>query len=150
MKQPYYLDKKFTERFFSRVIQTNECWIWIGYKNYDGYRTVNCGVKNNRTHRVSWEIFNKKSVPGGLSILHFCDNPPCVNPSHLKLGTQIENVQDMVRKKRFNTVVKGGDLAPSKKLNSSIVAQIRLLISQKANQYDIAKKFKTSQANISL
>lgn len=72
------------------------CWVWTGGKTRHGYGKT--GTRNG-THRISWEIHNGP-IPDGLHVLHRCDNPPCVNPSHLFLGNHADNVRDMASKGR--------------------------------------------------
>lgn len=86
------------DRFFSRVHKTDGCWIFTGSKDSCGYgllRNGNC----SRAHRVSWEI-HFGEIPKHLSVLHVCDNPPCVRPDHLFLGTAKENSDDKIKKGR--------------------------------------------------
>lgn len=80
------------------VGEPDECW---PAKNTvkDGYGQVRLGAKMVRAHRLAWTMFNGP-IPDGLNVLHACDNPACCNPAHLWLGTQRDNVQDMLRKKR--------------------------------------------------
>lgn len=96
--------KSIEVRFWKYVKKTDSCWLWIGAKRDQkrGYGTIvdNTG-KNFRAHRVSWEMHNGQ-IPDGLFVLHKCDNPSCVNPDHLFLGTQTDNMQDMLRKNRGN------------------------------------------------
>jgi len=89
-------------RFWSKVkvAGSNECWLWQAGTNDQGYGTFRLG-NMNRAHRVSFEITNGP-IPEGLDVLHTCDNPPCVNPHHLWLGTNLDNVIDRETKQRGN------------------------------------------------
>ena len=77
------------------------CWMWTGALAGRGYGKLrDVGVRRLLyAHRVSWEVTNGP-VPDGFCVLHQCDNPACVNPSHLWVGTKKDNTQDMVRKGR--------------------------------------------------
>lgn len=79
-----------------------ECWLWTGAKNKDGYGSVGMGNgKTELAHRAVWlELVG--SIPAGKYVLHTCDNPSCVRPDHLWLGTQADNVADCARKGRRN------------------------------------------------
>lgn len=79
-----------------------KCWIWTANSSTRGYGVINKDGDNCRAHRVSWEISNGP-IPDGLCVLHSCDNPPCVRPSHLFLGTVQDNSLDMVSKGRAVT-----------------------------------------------
>lgn len=87
-------------RFWRSV--TKGCWIWTGHKNNKGYGMI--GKAGSSTdfwliHRVSW-VIHRGPIPDGLCVLHRCDNPLCVNPDHLFLGTKKDNTQDMIAKRR--------------------------------------------------
>lgn len=80
------------------------CHVWTGAKTDKGYGLIEVAGKTRRAHRVAYETF-KGAIPAGLLILHRCDNPSCVNPEHLRAGTQAENMQEMVAKGRQRVVI---------------------------------------------
>ncbi len=92
------------ERFFPKIafIPFHTCWEWMGTKNRGGYGSFlhSYQVKKG-AHQISWEI-HYGPIPSGLCVLHKCDNPGCVNPEHLFLGTKRDNTLDMVKKRRHN------------------------------------------------
>jgi hypothetical protein len=98
------LNKDFERRFWRLVepmMDDRGCWEWIGSRNDRGYGQV-YAVPPSRpmlAHRASWTI-NVGAIASELCILHRCDNPPCVNPAHLFLGTRVDNNRDMREKKR--------------------------------------------------
>ncbi len=82
-------------RFWSYVDKSNECWEWILPSKRGGYGLF--GMKTTKqygAHRISWILHNQKPVPIGMLICHHCDNPSCVNPAHLFLGTYSDNNRD--------------------------------------------------------
>ena len=87
------------ERFFSKVQKTDACWIWIGRINKGGYGEFD-SYQTRLAHRAMWELFHEEQIPPGMCILHHCDNPKCVNPRHLFLGTHQDNVADKTKKGR--------------------------------------------------
>ena len=93
-----------SDRFWSKVNKTTSCWIWTGskqlHRKYDaGYGYFSTAAKVVYAHRYSWEL-HFKSIPKGICVLHKCDNTLCVNPSHLFLGTHLDNSKDKYAKKR--------------------------------------------------
>jgi hypothetical protein len=70
-----------------------------GYGQIGG--TVDGRQERKYAHRLAWELANNRPVPDGLVVMHSCDNPRCVNPSHLSVGTQSQNIHDSIRKGRF-------------------------------------------------
>lgn len=89
---------------------TEECWTWTGARNRVGYGLFWGRIEKRwlRAHRVSWEMANGP-IPDGLFICHHCDNPPCVNPGHLFLGTQKDNMADCAAKGRVVSNLPAGD-----------------------------------------
>jgi hypothetical protein len=88
-----------TERFWAKVKKTDICWTWKGSRNGDGYGHFFFNGRVMLAHRVVWTMANG-AIPDGLQVLHKCDNPPCVRPDHLFLGTQLDNLADMEKKGR--------------------------------------------------
>lgn len=90
----------FEDRFWARVEKTDRCWVWNG-SLFSGspYGQVKQNGKTKQVHRVSWEL-HFGAIPDGLCVCHKCDNPPCVRPDHLFLGTNHDNVMDSVMKGR--------------------------------------------------
>jgi|JI9StandDraft_1071089.scaffolds.fasta_scaffold50948_3 hypothetical protein len=95
-------DSKTTERFWAKVDIRNQedCWPWLGSLNRpNGYGCFRILGKTKGAHRVSFEM-RFGEIANGLFVMHTCDNPPCVNPNHLILGTNHDNVLDRMRKQR--------------------------------------------------
>lgn len=77
-----------------------DCWIWQESLNADGYGIIKYHQKTYRVYRVMWERLHGREIPKGKSALHRCDTPACMNPHHIFIGTQIDNIRDMVSKGR--------------------------------------------------
>lgn len=110
------------DRFWNKVKRggSNECWPWTGSRDHDGRGQFAMHDKSPfRAPRIAWMI-TRGPIPDGMCVLHKCDNPPCCNPAHYFLGTQLDNIQDMIAKGRNSTK---GYFQP--KLTTSQVIEIR-------------------------
>lgn len=103
------------------------CWTWIASKCPRGYGRLGTKVGHRivqtKAHRLSYEIAHGVTPPADLVVMHLCDNPSCVNPRHLALGTQAENVADMFSKGRQKP--RNGEASPHAKLTDSDVLALR-------------------------
>ena len=150
MPKGHYVRTKFrpiAERLFARVHKTRGCWIWTGSCGQAGHgqimadRNIGPSRRLRQTHRVSWEI-HYGPIPDGLCVLHKCDNPACVRPDHLFIGTKADNTADMLGKQRE---ARGVDL-PQAKLTEKQVLEIR---ASDAPQRELARRYSVSQPAIS-
>ena len=89
--------------------QETDCLEWQKYKNTSGYGTIKVDGQMLLAHRVAYSFFIGP-IPQGMCVLHSCDNPKCVNPKHLWLGTNYDNVQDKVKKGRAGAKLKPKDI----------------------------------------
>lgn len=113
----------------------NGCWEWQAAFNH-GYGWFSVSrLKAKNAHRVSYELYVGK-IPSGMFVCHKCDNRKCVNPAHLFLGTNADNMHDMAVKGRANRPT--GERHPRARLNEEMVKEIRLGFS---STKDLAKRF---------
>lgn len=126
------------KRFWDKVKKTDQCWLWLGGKDKKGYGKFSVGPSHKEdgtrrnsmvsAHRFSYELEGGSipSGPGfhGVCVLHSCDNPSCVRPSHLFLGTNADNVHDMDTKGRRITVAKKGSGHANAVLDEDSVKEI--------------------------
>lgn len=138
-------------RFWSKVDPTSPflgCWSWAACVNPAGYGILRWQQRAQLAHRVAWSMLCG-TIPDGLCVLHRCDNPRCVNPAHLFLGTQAENVHDMDAKgRRVNRPVYGAS-HHNAKLTDAAVEQIRARRAVGQKQAQIAEAFGVAQVTIS-
>jgi len=127
-------------RFYSKVDRTpapKGCHLWTATVGSHGYGQIEVDGKVELAHRIAWELKNNGPVPDGQCVLHHCDNPPCVNPNHLFLGTNADNVRDRDKKNRQAR----GEQLPQHKLTDDDVRQIRRDYADDMTPKEIAKKF---------
>lgn len=100
-----------SDRFWSKVSrgETGECWTWTGCTNAEGYGRIFTKESVQNAHRVSWKIANG-DIPRDLVVRHRCDNPSCVNPDHLELGTHADNARDKAIRRRTKRKVSDADV----------------------------------------
>ena len=135
-------------RFWASVVKTPACWLWTRRLNKDGYGQMKpTGNRiDQHAHRISWQLHNG-TIPDGLKVLHHCDNPPCVNPAHLFLGTDKDNSDDMMRKGR-NRPLRGEQNAASK-ISVRDVMEIRRRRTCGETLDSLARAFNVSDVTIS-
>jgi len=134
------------DRFFAKVDVSGECWIWLGKKNDDGYGELQIDLRIEKAHRFAYRL-GKGEIPAGMEVCHQCDNPACVRPSHLFLGTHSDNMRDMVSKGRDRQPRKRGQDHGAAKLTNAQAAAIR---SDKRAQSAIAREYGVSQTLVSM
>lgn len=140
------------ERFWSKVDKKSEeeCWLWTGGKTTAGYGVIGSEGRKRKqimATRAIWEML-RGPIPPGYHVCHNCptgDNPSCVNPNHLFLGTPDDNMKDKVKKGRQNR----GESTPSSKLTDDQVREIkRAYREEKARASDMARKYGVSSSAI--
>jgi predicted XRE-type DNA-binding protein len=146
----YDYTPKDVDRFWSKVDKSagpDDCWIWNGNKNKQGYGRVWWNGKLHAAHRVAYEL-SFGGMPPELDVCHKCDNPSCCNPSHFFLGTNKDNMHDMIRKGR--NVSSPGEKNALSKLTDEIVSEIQRQYSTgEANQMELARMHGVAQSQIS-
>lgn len=142
-------------RFWSKVYkdgpiiipELGSCWMWTSTRNKAGYGVIGISQKNYLTHRLSWEIQNG-TIPKDLLVLHKCDNPSCINPEHLFLGTDADNVCDKMNKGRHRK--RSGEATGTAKVTKEQVIEIRERFAQGGIHHSqIAKEFGLSRMAVS-
>ena len=130
-------------RFWSLVDRSKAkaCWPFRGYVASHGYGQFTFGLERVRAHRFSW-LVSRGEIPAGQNVCHRCDNPRCVNPSHLYLGTQAANMHDALRKGRKKAW-------GQQKLDAEQVLSIRAQTVQGVPQKDIAAAFGIARNTVS-
>lgn len=128
--------------FFDHVMPIPECgcWIWMkGWGNND-YGKIWLRGKTVSAHRISWELTHGP-IPEGLNVLHKCDVPPCVNPDHLFLGNDSDNIQDALKKGRFAL----GERSGKSKLSA---IQAKAILTEQGTYAQIANKYGIEETTV--
>lgn len=129
-------------------VKESGCWEWRGkIQSSTRYGRVSLGVRANRqdyAHRVAWMLANGP-IPRGGVVRHTCDNPPCVNPAHLLIGTRQDNIQDMVDRRRHNH----GERHNWAVLTDAQVAEIRAAVASGRIHKDVAEEYGISRGHVS-
>lgn len=139
-----------SDRFWSQVDRQadNECWRWRGARGSGGrYGAFWLAGRTVSAHRAAFEL-SGGTIPANMVVMHTCDNTLCVNPLHLQIGTQLDNIKDRDQKKRTAT----GDRASVRqraKLSKSNVRQIRLLRRMGMSRKLVADKFEICEKHVS-
>ena len=133
-----------------RIQQPGDCWLWQGSTNWGGYGLFKFRGKDQGAHRVAW-ILTVGEIPAedgyhGTCVLHACDTPSCVNPRHLSLGTQKDNIAEREVRNRGNRPAKVNNQL---RWTEDDIREIRRLHKDGIKQVDIAKRFQTSRGTIS-
>ncbi|QIN93650.1 HNH endonuclease [Gordonia phage DumpsterDude] len=146
--------KSLAERFWAKVDkdgpvirpELGKCWVWTGATKDGGYGVIRPSGQRSgppaKAHRVSAE-FAGMDVAGRF-VLHACDNPPCVNPAHLRPGAPIDNVEDMVSRGRQGR----GETSGTNKLTGDQVSEIRELVAAGMLHREVAERFGVARSNV--
>lgn len=127
------------KNFWAKVSKTDSCWLWTAAKTTKGYGSLTLFHKPHRAHQVSWKL-HFGDIPRGLFVCHKCDVKTCINPDHLFLGTNGDNVRDAASKNRLRV----GDRHPQAKLTGQEVQDIRALLKDGHKGIDISRVYGVS------
>ena len=124
------------------------CWIWIGSRDKDGYGTVRFRGGYTRVHRVRMILDVGRPLAVSEFVCHRCDNPPCVNPAHLWIGSNRANQLDASAKGRSRGKVRTGQDNHASKLTPDGVRLVRVLLNEGLGCGEIARRFRVTPAAI--
>lgn len=139
-------EERFRQNY--HINEVSGCWNWIGKVDRDGYGKfyVDATRPDMFSHRYAWELFMGKVLQPEQIVLHLCDNRRCLNPKHLKIGTRMENVQDMLDKQRNPK----GEIIGNSRLSEEEVVYIKhkLAVGEKTGK-QLADEFNISESTVS-
>ena len=145
------------DRVLEKIVRIpfSGCWVFMGATNGFGYGIVGTGGRgapNDRAHRITYRHFCGE-IPSGMFVCHRCDVPSCCNPDHLFLGTNQDNVRDMISKGRNSPPPRNrhvvGSVHPGSKLTEDQVVHIREAYSRGVKQKDLAQQYGVVHQTIS-
>lgn len=149
------LNEKQVAAFFSKTKRVGDCLVWTACKNSDGYGQFMAHPKLWSSHRLAWTLTHG-SIPSGMHVLHKCDNPSCIEPKHLFLGSHADNMRDAWVKGRktmsesflrYANSAKPGEKNGRAKLTRQQVEEIRRC---GGRQKEVAAKFGVSKSAVSM
>ncbi len=134
------MDGEFLYCFWSQVdVQVeNGCWDWIGSRSKAGYGRFSYKGFHCYAHRMAWMIANCQEIPNGIVVRHECDRVQCVNPGHLLLGTELENVRDYIE--RGSILVEGGERRKRALLSESEVIEVKRMLANGYGRDEVVKR----------
>jgi hypothetical protein len=139
------IDESTQARFWAKVQKTETCWLWTASLS-GGYGNLRLGEKTVKAHRLSWEL-HVGEIPDGLCVCHNCpggDNPKCVNPTHLFLGTKKDNTRDAVKKGRW-----GFRKGSTRHVHKLTEAQVQDILRSSLSQTKLGQLYGVTQGAIS-
>lgn len=152
MSRPHDTHAEFWSKFWAKVDKSGDCWLWLGVKNPSGYGRIDYRGKSYLAHRMM--LFWFKRIPTlekmrqnktGIA-LHSCDNPSCVNPEHLSVGTAAENISSVYQRGRMPP--RSGERGPLAKLSDSDAEYVITAVYSGVARSSLAAKYKVHRSTI--
>lgn len=134
-----------SDRFWSALDKSGSCWVWTRGRASTGYGKCYFHGANEYAHRVAYRLTNGL-IPAGMHVLHSCDNPPCCNPAHLRIGTHRENMADMFSRGRANRPT--GERQYKARLTAAIVVELRRRARSGESQCAMARALGVSEPTV--
>lgn len=152
MARPHDTHAEFWTKFWSKVDKTGPCWLWTGNKNAKGYGRIERRGTGLLAHRVMLFWFGRipnldkmRTNKAGIT-LHSCDNPACVNPAHLSIGTAAQNSADLYARGRMPS--KAGERGPLAKLSDRDALDIHIASCVGVSRVSLAEKYAVNRSSV--